>query len=128
MREIKFRAWDKKFKLLLKNVQNDQEILDRIHDCHMINTWMTFEDFVEDDGFRFVIEQYTGAKDKNDKEIYEGDIVRAIGRSLSFVVIFEAGKFILKNDCEKLPVSTILNIQVVGNIHENADLLKGDEK
>jgi len=53
MREIKFRAWDK--------------------DLHkMYNKWTV----IPDDDRSHILMQYTGLKDKNGKEIYEGDIVK----------------------------------------------------
>ena len=60
MREIKFRAWDKELKEYLPNVQN-----------HIGNSETAFGNMLKND--RYVIEQYTGLKDKDGKEIYEGD-------------------------------------------------------
>lgn len=77
---------------------------------------------------RLVIEQCTGCRDCDDNLIYEGDIVSVEGWSKLFVVTFEDGKFLLdKNDCwfDEMPTS---NIWVAGNIHEDADLLKGSKK
>jgi uncharacterized phage protein (TIGR01671 family) len=58
MREIKFRAWDASTKQMFENVQNSNGFDSWLHqpDCTVM--------------------QYTGLKDKNGKEIYEGDIVR----------------------------------------------------
>ena len=77
----------------------------------------------------------TGLKDKNKKEIYEGDIVKANLRFFDIVdqkcrVIFHNGSFGLQYgyslDYFK-PLATWDDIEVIGNIYENPELLKGDE-
>ena len=77
--------------------------------------------------------QYTGLKDKNGKEIYEGDIVKVngayIGKDGIFIVVFRSGAFKL-DEAKKLFDTQLLAkgisnyCEVIGNIHDNPELLE----
>lgn len=109
MREIKFRAWDKKEKKMYYDV------------LHNIS-------------FDGVVMQYTGLKDKNRKEIYEGDILKLDSWSGLQIVEFIEGAFCLVNqgkqtgftsDIHYIHHAGIPQAAVIGNIYENPELLKG---
>ena len=73
------------------------------------------------------IGQYTGLTDKNGKKIFEGDIVKhSIG---TFVVKFLNGTFccsLIEDDYLTDLCSIHNQCEIIGNIHDNPELLKGE--
>lgn len=139
-REIKFRAWHKKLKKMLfvtdisgvVDLQKDSTEIYEISCAERNNGgWVNGGSHEIDD---VELLQYTGLTDKNGKEIYEGDIVTALmdtppmqhaplGDSayMKGAVIFEYGSFLV--DGEYLWGEHLHSIEVIGNIHENPELI-----
>tara|TARA_R110000868_G_scaffold340594_1_gene601271 strand:+ start:51 stop:449 length:399 start_codon:yes stop_codon:yes gene_type:complete len=130
-RPIKFRVWDKKNSQFLQNnnIGVDKIIFDLWDWAEAMSTCLLFP---MDD---YVFQQYTELKDKNDKEIYEGDIVkfsrlfekeRKIKELKSFVR-FDEGKFgfdLIGFNGMFYDLSYECNIEVIGNTFEHSELLK----
>ena len=74
--------------------------------------------------------QYTGLNDKNGIEIYEGDIILWYGGALKHIPIYSEVKWNREEarfsfGCKANSAYMFYNTEVVGNIYENPDLIKG---
>lgn len=115
---IKFRAWDNRYKEYIENVLVD---------------WhgkVYFDDGVAtQDDLDISVEQFTGLKDVNGKEIYIGDIVKY--RNLDEKYQYLKIRW-LQQDCMADAGGYRIDIvarrcEVIGNVHENPELLEEDE-
>lgn len=120
MRKIKFRAWDKQNKNMEKVDLLGSNVL------HIKNSeWENTEDFE--------VMQYTGLKDDNSLEIFEGDIIKENGWDGIFYLIIEKGcKFIAKKIGDHngdiftkrdIDLDAVLWPVIVGNEYDNPELL-----
>jgi len=131
MREIKFRAWDIERKKMYKVYQLDFSENDDGIFCHeqaqiLVNKteWVWL---LEDE---HILIQYTNLKDKNGKEIYEGDILRDNEDREIGSAIFKDGCFSFcvpesEEDEEwEMYLYTVMDKEIIGNIYENPELLE----
>jgi len=110
MSEIKFRAWGP--------------------NCKHMWQWDGLKDLIQEfgDNGEKIIMQYTGLKDKNGVEIFEGDILQENGDSCFSVVWDEKwAKFKIQHPPKRIQYpewNRGIDMEVIGNIHENPELLK----
>jgi uncharacterized phage protein (TIGR01671 family) len=144
MREIKFRAWDKYNKTMWYSGEHEESINNCKFDIFFdIETHELKAAIIKEidvglpkmmyDEYDLPLMQYTGLKDRNGKEIYEGDILLTDGDEFGDIystVVFEKGAFYVKE--EGYPVELLLSdliedCEVCGNIFENPELLEMEE-
>ena len=121
MREIKFRAWFEKFKEMytVKMVDLQKEIA-------------YFDKYNYRSFYDIDLMEYTGLKDKNEKEIYEGDIVKLRANHGIGIIKYsdEWGAFVIEY-IKPRPLAVLgmnyykEDIEVLGNIYKNPELLGG---
>lgn len=138
MREIKFRAWDKVSRIWLDTdeyvIYPDDGVVAEIEETNTLE--------LVDINHEALLEQYTGIKDTNGVGIYEGDIVQPIQAYLGvpnmkpskrgLPIVVESGNYVygkwIARDVREdgfgvNDYNFSEGIQVVGNIHENPELL-----
>ena len=116
MREIKFRVWNYTYNKFIINED--------------VKTTIQMVEF-----FRYstsaIMQQFTGLKDCKGREIYEGDIIEILYKNSSIKqnakVVFEKGCFFADlGDRFAYHIYEVAdNCEVIGNIHENPELLGG---
>lgn len=135
-RDIKFRAWDKKSKKM-RVVESIGFGAISIYEkgypvCNMIGYDIIEEKaiIIHRDSPHFELMQSTGLHDRNDKEIYEDDIVVIVGESGYFVIEWAdtEAKWIMYNkaDCYSVDFDNYWSsdTEVVGNKFDNPELLE----
>lgn len=129
MREIKFRGYNAKNK-------------EWLYGCYLINRG---EHFICPDGIQpadktsedFQIDpetlgQFTGLKDKHGKEIYEGDVLKENTTKSKYIVEWRADTaafvMVLSKTDQWYNMMFAQHIKIIGNIHDNPELVKGGEQ
>lgn len=127
----RFRAWDKEYKEM---VQVDALVFDE----QIIKATYKNGNVVKEDLKNYVLMQSTGLRDKNGKEIFEGDILKVTNLSSWLeVVSFNKDKamFVSKETerkVEETPLYDLFNtdifeIEIIGNIHTNSELAEVEQ-
>lgn len=121
MREIKFRAWEKELKEMIKVEgikYNPKQVI-----INPDGPWRTIDEVD--------LMQYTGLKDKNGAEIYEGDILQTTyPTSPGAKPLYKVVEWIVGHSYTGFNITNQRNNhiprEIVGNIYENGELLKNE--
>lgn len=123
MRELKFRAWSKKHNKYLKitGIQYDGDKFAGTFVIYGTVAGIPNTIFLKPEDV--VLEQYTGLKDKNGKEIYEGDILESTWNGDKADVVWNNVEGEWEHYADFNAYSKYGSSVVIGNIHENPELL-----
>lgn len=143
MREIKFRCWDKKSKKMrqVTEIVFNTGFYMESNDNSVKLIWVKGQDIIENKEIQiqrekdFILMQYTGLKDKNGKEIYEGDILENIFTNYKDIELFREKYIIKQNICgwelrnvkkpkQHRTFQILSKCEVIGNIYDNPELLE----
>ena len=120
MREIKVRAWDKTSKTIIKDYAHigmfGELVVTSFHDSAYSDSGCP----------NLTLMQSIGIKDKSGVEIYEGDIYKQLWRDeeiIGQIVYGDMARFWIEMSAAVSVGEIKINGEVIGNIHENANLI-----
>ena len=133
MREIKFRAWDERRWRYL-NI-DEFESMSPQWDGYVNTGRYGYGLMMEVSDGEYVLEPYTGLKDKYGKDIYEGDILRTVDGFRNYPGEVKFGKCMINSEyeCWGFYMTQPFNdelltpdqiYEVIGNVHENPELIE----
>ncbi|GFN35350.1 YopX family protein [Tepidimicrobium xylanilyticum] len=139
--KIKFRVWDKRNNRMImpRKFATIKPVIDFNGNLGVMDTYKNWHwhGIVPEDEYELML--FTGILDKNEREIYEGDILKDTDNEI-YYVDFIRGCFYLRTNyksfphlgwVEWLPMCEIdrladpVDFEIVGNIYENPELLEG---
>ena len=123
MREIKFRAWDIKNNKMIRSVGFSDSDCGRVIHCeaYMVGGGETYSIWSGKETL-YELMQFTGLFDKNGKEIFEGDILKAES-GFGEYSISEVDYCALVGLTKRLVEIGTQHLEIIGNIYSNPDLL-----
>ena len=128
MRDIKFRVWDNERNAMLNSKSVDIDFFEG--KIEITSDTIRYDEVYTDEIKDFELMQYTGVKDKNGREIYEGDIITITldtGNVITGSVGMNNGQWSIKYYDRYYSLVSIwyeMQPEVIGNIYENSELLE----
>lgn len=132
MREIKFRAWDIEENKML-DIGNPFDAYSTVDDDGVHYGELVTFGLTDSKPNIYILMQYTGLKDKNGVEIYEGDIGKyPYDEGLNWFVEYTYGEYMLTSGERRIGDMNCYDdpeymnwedFEVIGNIHENPELI-----
>lgn len=122
MKGLKFRVWDKERECYLDETELAGVTPDGKYILYIEEEEISRLEIDEN----YIVEFDTGLKDRNGNEIYENDILEdGSGEPLEYwITRFKGGKFIGSTQGVDEDIFELTDLEIVGNIHENGDLLE----